>query len=212
MLIISLISIFGAVVLYTSSPFRSYNLPLFLVPTLPHIWYPWYNFGYSIFYQYISDLGEGPSSSLFNTGIFIAGILTIAIFPTFHKPLGSTKTAKIGVALGIIAGAALACVGIFPEYTGIYHTISAGMFFFPILMAILVLSYANSSAKFFSKYVQWLGYIIFISGLVSAILITIFGPPPEWILLFLIWIWALPMGIDMLAKRKSLQPVQSPGH
>jgi hypothetical membrane protein len=136
--------------------------------------------------------------------MIIAGILTILVFPTLLKPLENTRTAKIGVALGIIAGAGLIGVGVFPENTGIYHALFAVTFFFPILIAIAVLSYANNSVKFFSKYVQWVGYISFIGGLICAILISILGPPPEWILLFLVLIWALPLGIDMLAKRKSL--------
>ena len=203
-LVVSTISIFGAVLLYTSSPFTLYPSRLFGVSLLPNAEILSLNFGYSTFHYFISDLGIGPSSWLFNTGMVITGIITIAAFPTLLKPLGSTRTGKIGVILGVIAGAGLIGVGLFPENTGVNHVISAVIYFFSTFIAIGVLSYANSSTKFFSKYVQWLGYIAFIAGLICTILISIFGPPPEWVLIFLVLIWALPLSIDMLAKRKSL--------
>nr|MDO8083049.1 DUF998 domain-containing protein [Candidatus Freyarchaeota archaeon] len=205
MLIITAVSIFGAALLYTRFPLKPYPIHLFDVTNLvPRIWIPLPNYGYSIFQEFISDLGVGPSSFLFNTGMIISGALAIPVFPMLLRPLGSTQTAKIGVVMGIIAGIGLIGVGAFPETTGFYHVLFAVIFFFSIFIAIGVLSYANNSAKFFSKYVQWLGYISFLGGLICSILVSIFGPPPEWVLIFLVLIWALPLGIDMLAKRKSL--------
>ncbi|WXG40001.1 MAG: DUF998 domain-containing protein [Candidatus Freyarchaeum deiterrae] len=204
MLVVTSIGIYGAIFLYTRFPLRPYTISLFGVSQIPSIWIPGPNTGYSIFYQYISDLGVGPSSFLFNASMIIAGVLTIPAFPTLLRPLGSTGAAKIGVILGIIAGVGLIGVGLFPETTGGYHTLFATIYFLSTFIAIGVLSYANNSSKFFSKYVQWLGYIAFIVGPICTGLVLFLGPPPEWILIFLVLIWDLPLGIDMLAKRKSL--------
>ncbi|MGQ9722865.1 MAG: DUF998 domain-containing protein [Candidatus Jordarchaeum sp.] len=202
MLIISTVSILGAVSLYTSFPLNPYPIHLLGIKLLPTIWVPVPNYGYRVFTEFISDLGVGPSSFIFNGGIIIAGAITVLMFPTLLKPLGSTGTAKIGVVIGIIAGVGLAGVGAFPENTGFYHVLFATMFFVSIFTAAGVLSYANNSTSFFSKTVQRLGYFAFLGGLICTGLVLIFGPPPEWGLLLLLLIWALPLSIEMLAKGK----------
>lgn len=205
MLIITSISIYGAILLYNSFPLKPYPIYLFGVLNLvPGFWFPVPNYGYSVFREFISDLGVGPSSSIFNAGIIISGLLTIAVFPTLLKPLGSTGMAKIGVLIGIIAGVSLIGIGVFPETQGTYHVLFAVIFFVSIFIAIGVLSYANNLAMFFSTHVQLLGYVSFLLGLVCTFLVPFLGPAAEWPLLFFLLIWALPLSIDMLAKRKSL--------
>ncbi|MFB0563360.1 MAG: DUF998 domain-containing protein [Candidatus Lokiarchaeia archaeon] len=205
MLITTTVGIFGAVLLYTSFPLKPYPIPLFgILNMLPSMWIPVPNLGYRVFTEFISDLGVGPSSFIFNGGMILAGALTILVFPTLLKPLGSTGTAKIGVVIGVIAGVGLVGVGAFPENTGFYHVLFATMFFVSIFIAAGVLSYANNSTLFFSKTVQGLGYFVLLGGLICTGLVPIFGPPPEWVLLLLVLIWALPLSIEMLAKGKSL--------
>ncbi|MEM2958102.1 MAG: DUF998 domain-containing protein [Candidatus Jordarchaeaceae archaeon] len=205
MLIVSAVSILGAVLLYTSFPLKPYPVHFLGIKLLPNVWIPAPNFGYEVFTNFISDLGVGPSSFIFNTGMIISGVLAVLVFPTLLRPLGNTGKAKIGVAFGIIAGVGLAGVGAFPENTGFYHVLFASIFFISIFIAAGVLSYANESTSFFSKTVQRLGYFVFPAGLVCTGLILIFGPPPEWALLLLLLIWALPLSIEMLAKGNRLQ-------
>ncbi|MEM3587697.1 MAG: DUF998 domain-containing protein [Candidatus Jordarchaeaceae archaeon] len=205
MLIITSIGIFGAVLLYNSFPLKPFPIYLFGVLNLvPGFWLPVPNYGYTILREFISDLGVGPSSFLFNTSMIIAGLLLIAAFPTFLKPLGSTKIAKIGVAVGVIAGVSLIGVGVFTETSGIYHVIFATIFFLSIFSTIGILSHADNLSVFFSAHVVLLGYISSLLGIICTLLVPILGPTIEWTLLLFVLIWALPMAIDMLAKRKSV--------
>jgi hypothetical membrane protein len=136
--------------------------------------------------------------------MIIAGLLLIAVFPTLLKPLGNTKIAKIGVGIGIIAGTSLIGVGVFPETRAMYHVIFATIFFISIFLAIGIISYADNLTVFFSAHVDLLGFISSPLGIICTLLVLFLGPVIEWVLLFFILIWALPLGIDMLAKRKSL--------
>ncbi|MEM1627362.1 MAG: DUF998 domain-containing protein [Sulfolobaceae archaeon] len=77
---------------------------------------------YSVRDNYISDLGVDPSSALiFNLSIIAFGLLVISAFyilrEIWYYPLG------------IIMGTGLCCVGLFPEYTGILHDLSAFIVF-----------------------------------------------------------------------------------
>lgn len=202
MLIISTLGIFGAVFLYNSSPLKPY--PIEFINRIALFWIPVPNYGYSVFFDFISDLGVGPSSFIFNTGMIIAGALNIPVYPTLIKPLGSTTTAKIGAVTGIIASIGLIGVGVFTETTGFTHVLFATTFFFLIFITAGLVSYANNSTHFFSKNVQRLGYCAFLGGLICTALVAIFGPPPEWVLLLIMLIWALPLSREMLAKGKSL--------
>ncbi|MEM2145490.1 MAG: DUF998 domain-containing protein [Candidatus Jordarchaeaceae archaeon] len=206
MLIITSIGIFGSVLLYNSFPLKPYPIYIFGVLNLvPGFWIPVPNYGYSIFFEFISDLGVGPSSYLFNTSMIIAGLLLIVAFPTLLKPLRNTGIAKIGVGVGIIAGVGLIGVGVFPETKAMYHVIFATIFFISIFLAMGILSYADNVAVFFSDHVDLLGYISCVLGVICTVLVLFLGSVIEWVLLFFILIWALPLSIDMLNKRKSIQ-------
>jgi len=101
----------GYLILIGSSQFIIFmNIAEFLYPN------------YSVKDNYISDLGVDPSSSLiFNTSIILFGILVIIAFSLlrdiWYYPLG------------IIMGLSLVFVGLFPEYTGILHDLSAFIVF-----------------------------------------------------------------------------------
>jgi len=83
---IAMICILGAVLLYTCSPLKPYPINLFGYRT----WIPGPNVGYSWTTQWISDLGVGPSSYMFNVGLMVTGVLCIPFFPTLLEPLEYT--------------------------------------------------------------------------------------------------------------------------
>jgi hypothetical membrane protein len=89
--------------------------------------------GYSISTNYISDLGIGPSSIVFNVSIFLLGLLAIIGLYFFQKAFHSTLI----TILFIIAALAAMTVGIFTENSEPMHTIaSIAVFLFCGLSAI----------------------------------------------------------------------------
>lgn len=77
--------------------------------------------GYSVSENFISDLGIGPTAALFNSSVFLYGVMVVAsayfIWRVFSHP-------GIALLLGL-AGAGTIGVGVFPENFGIVHTLVA---------------------------------------------------------------------------------------
>ena len=88
---------------------------------------------YSISTNYISDLGIGPSSIVFNTSVFLLGLLVIIGIYFFHQAFQSTLI----TILFTIAAVATMCVGLFTENSEPIHSIaSIVVFLFSGLSAI----------------------------------------------------------------------------
>ncbi len=191
--------ILGAVLLYTSSPLKPYPINFFGFAT----WIPGPNVGYSWTTQWISDLGVGPSSFIFNVGLMITGVICLPFFPTLLKPLGHTKSAKIGVLIGVAASVALIGIGAFPENTGFYHGLFSILFWSLIAVSAGVLSYAMRSSPLFPRSIQWIGYFELVGGLTCLVLSGIFGAVPEWTMLLILVIWVYVAGITMLIKGRT---------
>lgn len=102
---------------------------------------------YSTSENYISDLGVGPSSLIFNSSVFLLGVLVVGgayfIQRAFNSKLFSILTAITGIgAMG---------VGLFPEDAGVIHVIfSLITFLFAGLSAILSYKLQNPPFSYFS--------------------------------------------------------------
>ncbi len=81
--------------------------------------------GYSISNNYISDLGVGPSASVFNFSIVLLGAL-LMFGAYFYERGMKKKTLSILIA---IAGAAAIGVGVFNENFGTIHVIVSAVVF-----------------------------------------------------------------------------------
>ena len=117
---------------------------------------------YSVADNYISDLGVGPSAFIFNTSVFILGILVIVgsyfVHKTYHRTLFTI--------LLTITGVGAAGVGIFTENAGLLHPIfSLFAFVFGALAAIVSYRLLRSPLSFFS----------IILGIFSLLAIVLFG-------------------------------------
>jgi hypothetical membrane protein len=103
--------------------------------------------GYSTSDNYISDLGVGPSAVIFNSSLFLLGVLALCgayfIQQAFNfKPF--TVLAAIG-GIGAIG------VGLFTENAGILHTVfSFIVFFFAGLSAIVSYKLQKQPFSYFS--------------------------------------------------------------
>ncbi len=89
--------------------------------------------GYSVSGNYVSDLGVGPSSVIFNSSVFLLGILLL-IGTYFLRKISDFKTLNtllILMAIGAIG------VGIFTkDFTVAHGAVSSAAFFFAGLAAI----------------------------------------------------------------------------
>jgi hypothetical membrane protein len=100
--------------------------------------------GYSISTNYISDLGVGPSSMVFNTSIFLLGLLSL--IGTYF--LYRAYNLKVITILLTISALAAMGVGIFTENSGPMHMfVSFFVFLFGGLSAIF--SYRLMKSPFF---------------------------------------------------------------
>jgi len=117
---------------------------------------------YSTSENYISDLGVGPSSVIFNSSVFLLGVLATGgayfIQRAFNLRIFSILTAITGIgAMG---------VGLFPEDAGVMHVIfSLITFLFAGLSAIM--SYKLQKPP--------LSYLSIILGAMSLLALVLFG-------------------------------------
>jgi hypothetical membrane protein len=81
--------------------------------------------GYSISTNYISDLGVGPSSTIFNVSIFLVGLLSIIGTYFLHRAFHD----RVITLLLTIAALAAMNVGIFTENSEPMHTIASAFVF-----------------------------------------------------------------------------------
>jgi hypothetical membrane protein len=117
---------------------------------------------YSVADNYISDLGVGPSALIFNTSVFLLGILVVVgsyfIHKTYHRTFFTI--------LLTITGVGAVGVGIFTENAGLLHPIfSLITFVFGALAAIVSCRLLRSP----------LSYLSMILGIFSLLAIVFFG-------------------------------------
>jgi len=98
--------------------------------------------GYSVSQNFISDLGATcrstcqifqPSSFIFNSSLVITGVFVIASGYFYSK--AKVPKSRALIILLWIAGISSAGVGLFPETTGIIHTIFSVIVFFSMAFA-----------------------------------------------------------------------------
>jgi hypothetical membrane protein len=124
-------------------------------------------FGYSISQNYISDLGVGPSSIIFNSSVFMLGLL-IAVGSYFLRDSPNLKTTRR--MLFLMALAAMG-VGVFTkDFTLAHGIVSSAAFFFSGLASI---ASARVLGKPFSLISAALGAMTLVAlGLFSAGMVT----------------------------------------
>jgi len=81
--------------------------------------------GYSISQNYISDLGVGPAASIFNSSVFLLGLLILAGAYFVQR----TFSNRLFTALLVVAGIGAMGVGVFPEDSPLMHEIVSDIAF-----------------------------------------------------------------------------------
>jgi len=103
--------------------------------------------GYSVSLNYISDLGVGPTAAIFNSSVFLLGLMTTATAYFIHRWFRSS----IFTVLVALAGISAMGVGVFPETTGVPHFVATvTAFLFGGLSAIAAYRLVNEPLNYLS--------------------------------------------------------------
>jgi len=120
--------------------------------------------GYSTSENYISDLGVGPSALIFNSSVFLLGVLVVAGSYFIQRAFNS----KLFFLLLTLTGIGAMGVGLFTEDAGVAHTIfSLITFVFAGLSAMLSYRLLKPPLSYFSIILgalSLLALVLFISG------------------------------------------------
>lgn len=81
--------------------------------------------GYSISQNYISDLGAGPSAAIFNSSVFLLGLMVVAGSYFVQRFFRN----RLVTGLLVLAGVGAMGVGIFPENYPVMHEIVSDVAF-----------------------------------------------------------------------------------
>ena len=118
--------------------------------------------GYSTSANYISDLGVGPSALIFNTSIFLLGIMIVAGTYLIYRALRP----RLFTVLLTLAGVGAMGVGIFTEdFLTVHFVASVVTFLFGSLAAI-------SSYRLIRTPLKYLSAILGLFGLMALILMA----------------------------------------
>ncbi len=194
-------SVLGALAMYASFPFR----PLYVhwLPK-PFSLLPVANTGFSIWYMYISELGIGPSSLIFNVGVALASIIAIPAFPLLSTLFRSASssinlTGKVGVALFVACFFFEIGIGLCPMVVCLLHTLLGFLVFLSRGLAILLLSVVIYKDAFFSKATAIYGFLYAVLDLLFLIShLTVM----EWLTFFTVSTWILLVGAQAILKVK----------
>lgn len=191
-------STLGAVVTYTTLPFRPLviiGFP-FLIPVL--------NTGYSITSQLVGELGVGPSASMFNAGLIITGILMLPVFPSHYMIFKGSKLAKIGAVCGVLGALGCTAIGLSPPVLSTHHLPAALVFFIFSGVAIILLSVKMFHGTFFPRVLAIYGFFFVVVDVLFLVLGTEFTIT-QWAVFLVIVTWILAMGVWVLVKRKEIE-------
>lgn len=158
----------------------------------------------------LSDLGvmANPTSTLFNLGLIVGGILAIVFASGLFVFFSGRLTGRFGTVLFLLDALALTAIGIFPESSGPMHLYASVVFFalFPLAMffmaAAFVLASKNAMA-WFTFLVSVFSAVVWISEFWAHYLPGV--AIPETLSALAASLWALVVGSRMLITRKSLK-------
>lgn len=119
---------------------------------------------YSIFNHFISELGSmrfSTNHAIYNGGLMLASV-GFGLFTFGLKDYFSTKSAQIGVRIGVLSSILSLCVGLVPEDYRIPHLLLAVSFFSMMALAAGIISWNIwvEERRPFPKWVAMHGFLI----------------------------------------------------
>ena len=162
--------------------------------------------GYSISTNYISDLGVGPSQMIFNSSVFLLGLLLI--FGTYF--LQRAFKFRVLTALLILTAIGAIGVGVFTEHSGTIHAVVSFIaFLFSGLSAI-------ASSRLLKSPFSIVAVILGLMGLGAMVLYGInvnlgLGVGGmERMIVYPILVWGTGFGGHLIAHAEKQPPSKSP--
>jgi hypothetical membrane protein len=169
---------------------------------LAEIYYP----GYNVSTNYVSDLGatcptsgacviNQPTSTIFNSSIVLLGILIIVggyfLQRAFHWKPASTMIALAGIgAMG---------VGLFPETTGIWHSIFSLIVFLFAGLSALVTARFQKKPMFYFSIILGLATLVALFLYVGSIYAGLGAGGMERMVVYPVLVWSVGFGGHMMA-------------
>jgi len=121
--------------------------------------------GYSVSQNFISDLGVGPAALIFNTSVFLLGLMVVASAYFIDREFGN----RLVTVLFCLTGAGAMGVGAFPENFGLIHlAVSLVTFLFGGLSAIAAYKLEKPPLNYFSVVmgvISLLALLLFSTGI-----------------------------------------------
>lgn len=154
---------------------------------------------YSFLENYLSDLGVGPGAWAFNIALMLSGVL-VGVFSLvgMYRILGKSLPSRAGTSLLAVSGALLVNVGIFTEDYGDAHLVFSLAFFFTLLAALGMLTYAMYRTGALGKEGTVVSASAFGVGL--ALLVVGIGPFAETVAVLTALIWGSAIAVLMLLR------------
>jgi hypothetical membrane protein len=153
---------------------------------------------YSVAGNYISDLGVGSTALLFNSSVFLLGLLIVGGSYFVYRAFGS----KLILVLLVLTGVGAIGVGLFSETAGYIHTVfSLITFLFGGLSAIMF--YEAEESPF-----SWLSVVLGSVGLVAlALFISGYYLGLGWggmerMIAYPILLWGVGLGGHLISSSK----------
>jgi hypothetical membrane protein len=169
---------------------------------LAEIYYP----GYNVSTNYVSDLGatcptsgpciiNQPTSNIFNFSIVLLGIL-ILVGAYFLQRAFHWKPATVLIAL---AGIGAMGVGLFPETTGIWHSIFSLIVFLFAGLSALVMARFQKKPMFYFSIMLGLFTLVALFLYVGSIYAGLGAGGMERMVVYPVLVWSIGFGGHMMA-------------
>jgi hypothetical membrane protein len=161
---------------------------------------------YSVSENYISDLGVGTTSLIFNSSVFIVGLLAVGGAYFLQRAFGS----RLLSVLFAIAGVGAMGVGLFPETAGAIHGVaSLIVFLFGGVSAIMSFRLQKPPLSYFSV----------LLGALSLVALALFGSSidlglgkggMERMIAYPVLLWAVSFSAFLMSSSKSTTTATKP--
>lgn len=152
---------------------------------------------YSVSKNYISDLGVGSTALLFNSSVFLLGLITVVGAYVAQRAFGF----RVFTVLLLLTGIGAMGVGLFPEDVPVFHGVfSLIAFLFGGISVVVSYKLQNSPLSFFSVILGAMGLAalaLFVSG-------TYLGLGPggmERMIAHPVLLWAVSFGGYLLSTK-----------
>jgi hypothetical membrane protein len=159
----------------------------------------------------LSDLGHPilhpTSAPIFNSGLVIAGIVTIFFVLGLGINVRKNIIALLGTGMLLVATVALICVGLFNETFSPWHFLFSVTLFATMALSLLILG----AAMAISRPTRWLGLVTLLLGVIAAspwlLLSWTHAAIPETISALTVYLWVVLMatrlgtGKDIFPKK-----------